>query len=248
MHSSPWVPSAGILSIPPDEIHIWRATLNLSGGDLERLRSVLSPDEQERAVRFRFAEHQRRFIAARGILRDILSRYVRRQPAELEFCYSRFGKPALAGDPCETQIRFNLSHCSDLAVYAIARDREVGIDLELVRPEMAGEHIAKRFFSPREVSTLLALPLPLQPEAFFNCWTRKEAYVKALGMGLQVPLESFDVSLAPGEPAALLGSAGSRWALRAFEPAPAYVAAVAAEGDDWHTRTWQWQVIPAQCS
>src|SRR5207244_11453763 len=122
---------------------------------------------------------------------------------------------------------------------------EVGIDLEYIRAEVADEPIAERFFASREIAALIGLPAPLRAEGFFNCWTRKEAYIKARGEGLTIPLDAFEVSLAPEEPAALLRvdsdpAEASRWSLQALAPGPGYVAAIAVEGRDWQLRCWEW--------
>jgi 4'-phosphopantetheinyl transferase len=140
-------------------------------------------------------------------------------------------------------LRFNVSHSHSLALYAITRAREVGVDVEHIRPEIAQEKIAERFFSPREVTVLRALPTPLQASAFFACWTRKEAFIKAKGDGLTLPLDQFDVSLAPGEPATLLRTAwdpqeAACWALQDLAPAPGYRAAVAVAGHAWRLTCW----------
>jgi 4'-phosphopantetheinyl transferase len=134
-------------------------------------------------------------------------------------------------------LRFNLSHSQDLALYAVTSNREVGVDLEYIQRDFDTRQIAERFFSTREIAALHALPANLQTESFFRCWTRKEAYVKARGEGLSLPLEQFDVSLSPDDPAALLNVAGnpaevSRWSLRELTPAPGYMAAIAVEGKD----------------
>jgi 4'-phosphopantetheinyl transferase len=205
----------------------------------------LAADEQARAERFYFERDREHFIAARGVLRTILGCYLNRVPECLSFCYSSHGKPALAGEPGGDAICFNVSHSHGVALYAVTRGREVGIDLERIRFDVAVAEIAERFFSRREVAMLRALPTEVQHQAFFRCWTRKEAYIKARGEGLSLPLDQFDVSLAPGEPAAVLGtqrdpSEASRWSLQELTPAPDYVAALAVEGHGWHLTCWQW--------
>jgi 4'-phosphopantetheinyl transferase len=175
------------------------------------------------------------------VLRAILGGYLNQGPECLSFCYNSQGKPALDGDA----IRFNVSHSHGVALYAVTRGREVGIDIEHIRFDLAVAEIAERFFSRREVVMLRALPAEVQRQAFFLCWTRKEAYIKARGEGLSLPLDQFDVSLAPGEPAAVLGtqrdpSEASRWSLQELTPAPGYVAALAVEGHGWRLTCWQW--------
>ena len=173
-------------------------------------------DERARADRFYFARDREHFIVARGVLREILGCYLKRVPKSLCFCYGSHGKPALAGEFDGEAIRFNVSHSHGVALYAISRGRAVGIDLERIRFDLPVAEIAERFFSKREDAMLRSLPTDVQHQAFFRCWTRKEAYIKARGEGLSLPLDQFDVSLAPGEPAAVLGtqrdpSEASRW-------------------------------------
>jgi 4'-phosphopantetheinyl transferase len=221
-----------------DEVHVWTASLSRPPEEVERFEGLLSEDELQRAARFRFGRDRRRFIVARGSLREILARYVSLPPSLLRFGYNAFGKPELRGQAGPTPIRFNLSHSEDLALYAVAAGREVGVDVEFVREDVACEEVARSFFSGREVETLMVLPRDARKLAFFNCWTRKEAYIKARGAGLSLPLDAFDVSLSPGEPAALMHvrdepREAARWSLRELSPAPGYVAALAVEGGGW---------------
>ena len=212
---------------------------------IQRFLNNLAADEQARAERFYFERDREHFIVARGVLRAILAGYLNRVPECLSFCYSSHGKPALAGESDEDAIRFSVSHSHGVALYAVTRGREVGIDLEHIRSDLAVAEIAERFFSRREVEMLRTLPTEDQRQAFFRCWTRKEAYIKARGEGLSLPLDQFDVSLAPGEPAAVLGtqrdpSEASRWSLQELTPGPGYVAALAVEGHGWRLACWQW--------
>jgi 4'-phosphopantetheinyl transferase len=213
-----------------DEIHVWQTALDANGQNLGELESTLSPEEIARADRFHFVKDRNRYVVARGLLRKLLGRYLHQAPATLEFSYGEFGKPSLARGDVASRICFNLSHSSSLIVYAFARGRNLGIDVEQVRPESAGEGIAQRYFSKREVSDLRMLPPEARVEGFFHCWTRKEAYLKATGMGLQIPLDSFSVSLLPDEPAQFHGGVETRWHLAAFHPAEGYVAAVVYDG------------------
>jgi 4'-phosphopantetheinyl transferase len=199
-------------------------TLDVAPEPLAALASVLSPGEQARAERLRLARDRRRFIACRGYLRELVAERLDCSPAAVAFRYGAHGKPATAG------IEFNLSHSGDLAVYAFS-DYAIGVDVEAVAPDRDLDALAARCFSRVENETYEALAPAARPLAFFNCWTRKEAFVKAVGDGLSMSLDAFDVTLAPGEPARLLrvGSiAGdeSGWSLQSFAPAPGYVAAV----------------------
>ena len=196
--------------------------------DADRYGTVLSVEERSRAGQFRFERDRRRYVARRGILRELIGSYLDCDPASVAFVHNAFGKPAIV----RSDLRFNLSHSHGMALYAFCRHAEVGCDIERRDPKFAAEQIPERFFSRDEVRALRSLPLNEQTEAFFNCWTRKEAYIKAVGHGLSIALDSFDVSLIPGEPAAL-GRGCSGWSVQSFEPASGFQAAVVAQGADW---------------
>ncbi len=241
----PWCSPPETLVLGCDEVHVWRATLNQTPSRIQSFLSNLAADERARAEQFYFERDREHFIVARGVLRSILGGYLNRVPASISFCYSSHGKPALAGESDGDAIRFSLAHSHGIALYAVTRGREVGIDLERIRFDLAIAEIAERFFSRREVAMLRTLPTEGQRQAFFRCWTRKEAYIKARGQGLSLPLDQFDVSLAPGEPAAVLAtqpdpSEAARWSLQELAPAPGYVAALATEGQGWRLTSWQW--------
>jgi 4'-phosphopantetheinyl transferase len=215
--------------IEPGEVHVVTLDLDQDGADEERFAALLSADERARSQRFRFARDRRRFIVGRGTLRLILGRYLGAQPARLSFRYGPHGKPALEGD---SALRFNLSHSQGLALYALAMEHEVGVDMERIQPLPDLEDIARSCFAEGEIAALWALPEAQRLHAFFACWTRKEAFIKAIGDGLSFPLDRFDVSLVPGAPARLLRVEGdpgeaSRWTLAALHPAPGYAAALA---------------------
>jgi 4'-phosphopantetheinyl transferase len=231
------------MDLPRSEVHVWRARLDQPHA-LANWLNTLAPDERERAARFHFQKDRDHFITARALLRAILSTYLKVRPDHLSFGYTAHGKPFLVGAN-GGDVRFNVSHSHGLALFAVARGRDLGVDLEYMRPEVAGEQIAERFFSATEVASLRALPVSQQTEAFFNCWTRKEAYIKARGEGLSHPLHQFDVSLVPGEPAALLQTRDaanevSRWAMLELAPGAGFRAALVAEGSGWQIRRWQW--------
>jgi 4'-phosphopantetheinyl transferase len=235
-----WWPAPVKVELIEDEIDIWRASLGVAPEVLQRLERPLAPDESARAARFVFPNDRSNFIAARGILRELIGAYLQRPPASLEFEYGPQGKPGLHSSGAGAPIRFSLSHSHGLALYAFAHNREVGIDLEQVQPDFGGEEVAERCFSKRELTEFRALPAGLWAEGFFACWTRKEAYVKARGDGFQIPLDSFDVSLTPGRQAELHSPDDARWSMRAFQPAPEFVAAVVGEGKDWGLRYFEW--------
>lgn len=225
-----------------DEIHVWHAFLEVPYERLEYLHRILSDDEVNRAAQYYFERDRRRFIIRRGLLRCILSLYLDQSPRALAFQYNNHGKPALANMSGEPSLCFNVSHSGELALYAITRKREVGVDIEYIRPFEDAEDIVKRFFSSREKVEFGTLPERIKNQAFFACWTRKEAYIKARGEGLSYPLSNFSVSMIPDEPAGLVEIKGdkSRWSLKTILPGAGYVAAVAVEGHGLAIRHWQW--------
>ena len=228
-------------SAPPEhpelrwaEAHVWRIRLEGSSVSVRRLRGELSTAEQERAARFHFEADQRRFIVSHAALRRILGAYVDRPPRELRFAYGPKNKPRLIDECGGREIRFNLSHSGDVALVAVTGGREVGVDVERIRALADRDRLAQRFFSAQEVAVLTRLPSESRSEAFFTCWTRKEAYLKALGGGISIGLDQFDVSPVPGEPAALLSHRSdpgetTRWSLHDIQPGPGYAGAVAVE-------------------
>lgn len=225
---------------------MWRASLELPSSQVQTLQHNLTEEELERAERFHFQRHRVRFIVARGVLRTILGRYLWVEPGRLRFSYGPHGKPELAGNNAWRALRFNVSHSHRLALYAVTNDREIGVDVERIRPDLAGEKIAERFFSPQEAAMLRGLPAQVRQEAFFACWTRKEAYLKAVGEGITLRLDQFEVSVAPEGPATLLSIKGdpkkaSRWSLKELDPGPGYVAALAVKGHGWDLRCWHWE-------
>lgn len=227
------------------EIHVWRASLTWDQATLRSLESTLADDERARAERFVFEPDRDHFIAAHGFLRNLLGGYLHCPPETADFTYGPHGKPFVASRGPEPHVCFNLSHSHGVALIAVGRERQIGIDIELIRPQFAGEEIAKRYFAAKEIDELSKLPVELRAEGFFLCWTRKEAYVKARGDGLQVPLDSFSVSVSPDAPATLSSADESRWRIESFVPSlvsePDYVASVVAEGKDWRPRYFEWK-------
>ncbi len=241
---SSWYPPPNTLTLASNEVHVWRAVLELEAARVRSLRHTLSAEEQARAERFYFHQDRKHFVVAHGLLRAILGQYLKIEPSQLQYCYNPYGKPSLKRTSSREALRFNMSHSHGLALYAVTCGRELGVDLERLCPNLADEQIAERFFSPREVAALRALPTNMRQEGFFTCWTRKEAFVKAKGEGLTLRLDQFDVSLVPGEPAALLSTSDpqetSRWSLKELAPKAGYVGALAVEGHDWRIKCWQW--------
>ncbi|MGC2529859.1 MAG: 4'-phosphopantetheinyl transferase superfamily protein [Candidatus Acidiferrum sp.] len=236
-----WIPSPLELDIADGDIHLWRAYLDCEEQLLRRFEETLSDDEKDRAKRYFFQRDRDNFIATRGILRELLGKYIGSTPTEIEFRYSPYGKPSLMAKGFGQPIQFNLSHSHGLALFAFAVGRNLGVDVELVRSDFGGEEIAMRYFAPQEVEELRKLPASLQAEAFFLCWTRKEAYVKARGEGLQIALNSFHVSLTPGQPELLYSDDSFRWSLRSLRPDQRYVGALVGEVGDWRPRYWDWK-------
>ena len=218
------------------EIHLWRVCLDQGATVFSQCEKALSRDERERARRFHFSQDQRRHIVGRGLLRIILGRYLGMDPAEIVFFNGGQGKPRLAPATNGDLLHFNVSHSEGLALYAVTRHREVGIDVERVRPLQEAEQIAGHFFSGRENAEWRSLPDSRRQEAFFNLWTRKEACLKASGEGIGERLSHVDVwenSGAVREIPAIVenSSATSRWLLWNLRPAPGYVAALAINAD-----------------
>ena len=234
--------------LPAGEIHVWSVRLDPPPVQVERLGVPLAADEWERARRFRFEIHRRRYVVGRGALRVLLAAYLELRPAEVRFVYGPRGKPFLAPEQTAGHaggLSFNLSNSDELALVALVRGAEIGVDVEWVKPMSDLEAIAERFFSLSERVVLRGLPAERKPEAFFNCWTRKEAYLKAVGEGLAAPLDSFDVTLAPGDPPRMLTLRGdaeqaARWSYQHLLPAPGYIGAVVMEGPPLPLRTWSY--------
>ena len=242
---STWPLSSAKPMLPSHELHVWVATLNQPQLQLDQLWQHLSSDEQARANRFYFERDRNHYIVARGLLRQLLGSYLQLPAAEIMFAYGEYGKPELAAAHAGSGMQFNVSHAQGVALLAFAYGRAVGVDIEQVRPLDDAEQVAERFFSAQEVALFTAVPDAQKSQAFFNCWTRKEAFIKVIGEGLSCPLDSFDVSLKPGDPAQLLrvkGSeaAASEWRLENLEPATGYAGAVIAEGQAWQLHCWQW--------
>lgn len=263
-----WQSPPQSLTLPADEVHVWQANLRAGSQAAQAmptktLRALLSPDERTKADRFYFAKDRERFTVARGILRLILSDYLDQSPQSLQFHYSETGKPSLTRRSPDEQLCFNLSHSGQLALYAVAWNRPVGVDVEQMDADRDWAGVAARFFSPAEQLALNQLPPNLRLKGFFNAWTRKEAVLKATGQGLTIPLEQVEVSLNPNEPAQLIRtgwnpSEVTRWCIAdlpisleqvsleqvslehgAPDSAPGYAAAVAAAGQTWRLVGWE---------
>lgn len=223
-------------SLEAGEVHVWRMELEQPQDVLEKFRGTLEADELQRASRFHFDKHRNSFVAARGFLRRVLSRYLDAKPEALRFSYGEYGKPALDGT-----LHFNMSHSHGLALLAITEGRQIGVDVEHIRADFATEDIARHFFSHSEVESFGRLQKEEQVAAFFRCWTRKEAFIKATGRGLSQPLDAFDVTLGPGVAAELLrveADEASRWSMSDIDVGEDYAGALVVEGRALTIRFW----------
>jgi 4'-phosphopantetheinyl transferase len=239
-----WNAPPETLSLANGDVHVWKASLDPAPMRAHGLAEMLSEDERARASGFFFEQDRSRFIVCRGVLRIILGRYLGAPPGSLKFSYGPHGKPAVSPGSGGTALRFNVAHSQGMALYGVTIGREIGIDIERIRSDFATDQIADQCFSRRELAALRALSPESRLEGFFRCWTRKEAYLKARGEGLSLPLTRFDVSLIPGERTVQLSTPdtpleAARWSLEELPAGPDYIAAIAVEGHDWRLRCWQ---------
>jgi 4'-phosphopantetheinyl transferase len=237
--------SQSLLDLTPDSVHVWSGSQDQHPDAISGFYQILSPDEQEKASRFKYEIHRLHFIAAHGMLRRLLGNYLRVSPGQVRFLKSKYDKPFLSEEFEASRLKFNMSHSGGRVMLAFAIGRELGIDVEQIRPDFGTQEIAERFFSRSETEKLRSLPVSVQAEAFFNCWTRKEAFIKAIGEGLSCPLDRFDVTLAPGEPAMLLatrveGQPASRWSMQSLDAPDGYKAAIVVEGQGWNLSVESW--------
>lgn len=214
-------------------VHVWRVSTEQPADRLALLPDILSTAERERAARFKFVEHRRRYIVAHGALRQILAGYLDSDPARLEFREGAQGKPDLVLAANQPPLQFNLSHSHEAALVAVALAQPIGIDIEYIKAGFDWHGIVKNYFAAGEITRLNALPAALQKRAFFTIWTRKEAYIKAKGGGLSIPLDGFEVAAHPGEAAALLNCLNdpqevARWSMTNLDVGSEYAATVCA--------------------
>ncbi len=240
-----WVSPPRQPELESNDVHVWRVSLRVALIHVKDLFRLLAPEEIDRALRFHFQRDHDHFVIVRGVLRILLGAYIQIPPEQSRFQYSARGRPSLALDQADAMLDFNVSHSHELALLTFSRGRAVGIDLEYVRQDIAHEQIAEHFFSAQEVASLQALSDNLRATAFFNCWTRKEAFIKATGEGLSRPLDQFSMSLAPGEAARLLAIQGqpeelSKWFIQDLEPGPGYAAALVAQNPVEHIHHWEY--------
>ena len=245
MNTSSWELPPENISIGNGHVHVWRMWLELADYMTDEMQSKLSTEEKHRAGRFRGREDRIRFIAAHHFTREILSNYLDKRPEKINIAYNQYGKPELEEYDDASGLRFNLSHSDDIAVLAVGRWFNVGVDIERVKHNAAIEDIARRFFSSGEVELFLSQPENIRDEAFFRCWTRKEAYIKARGKGMSIPLDQFEVSFLPGEPPKMISimgdsEAAARWSLFHLVPGDGYIGALAVEGHPDQLTLFQW--------
>lgn len=233
-----WLPTTIPPTLAENELHVWRASLDVCSAAYDRMERFLSGDERERAAKFKVPGAHRRYVAARGILRELLSGYLKLEATEIDLHYGPQGKPFLS-PAHSSDISFNASHSNGVGLFAIARSGEIGADVEQVKVNFKGMEIASRFFSESEVEELAGLPPKEAEEAFFRCWTKKEAYVKAHGMGLGMPLRSFAVRFNEDEQS-LRDMEGKTWSCYAVRPAAGYVGAIVAQGEEWTLKYCEW--------
>jgi 4'-phosphopantetheinyl transferase len=231
--------------LKPDDIHVWSIELNSSTDQVNRFKGLLSQIEIRRAERLRSSLDQKRFIIRHSALRFLLGRYLRTDPESLRFECGEYGKPALTKAAGRQTIHFNMSSSQGIALLAIARRFHLGVDIEYIHDIAEINQIAEQFFSKSENKDFQKLPEQTKREAFFNCWTRKEAFIKATGDGMYRPLQEFRVSLVPGEPARLMHvrndpQAVSRWTIQDLKPVPGFTAALAADGRIRRLYCWNW--------
>ncbi len=240
-----WREISEIPPVAPAEIHVWRISLARPSAEISQLQNILSADETKHAARFHFAHDARRFIVRRAVLRQLLAANLDLCPEEIEMISANFQKPKIATVQNSRRLQFSASHSGDWALIALAQNCEVGVDVEQHRPLPDAADLVKSFFSDWEIAEFTRLPEPARMEGFFNCWTRKESFVKALGLGLAYPLKQFSVTLAPGQPAALVEFAGDanareKWSMISLDVASAHAAALVFEAEPVAIRGFEW--------
>jgi 4'-phosphopantetheinyl transferase len=238
MHS--WTPPPDKLPEPDVNVQVWAVQLDDTSIDFERGRELLSADERERAARFRFDIHRRRYLAAHIALHEILSRYIAAAPARLSFDLGANGKPRLSHEPGPSGVEFNLSHSNEMALLAVARGRELGVDVEHVREQFEFQEVAERFFTAKEVAAMLSLPAELQRRAFYKCWTSKEAYLKAKGTGLSGALDEVEISLGSDGQVRINANVANWW-LFELDPIAGYEAALVVASSSAPIQCYQWR-------
>jgi 4'-phosphopantetheinyl transferase len=241
-----WLTPPESLILHNNEVHVWRSSLEILPSRVKTLKQMLSADELNKADRFHFRKDSDYFVAARGFLRSILSQYLGIEPGEIIFSYGPYGKPELAEGINEKSVRFNVAHSHGLAIYAVARGHNIGVDLEYLSPDLVVEDIMEQCLTPREIVLLKAHPHHIRQRVFFTYWTRKEACLKALGVGLALDLNRVEF-LATGVESLTIRDIyekyrkASLWTLKDLDTGLGYAAALAIEGHGFHLKCWQWE-------
>ncbi len=225
------------------EVHLWKIRVNDFKIHLDYLQNLLTEDENKRAQKFRFKKDYNCYIVARGCLRILLSRYCKKKPNTIQFHYSDNNKPFVKQYP---HIKFNVSHSGGVIIIGFTKDYEIGVDVEKLNLNLNHEEIATSFFSAEEINELTKLSIANRPQGFFNCWTRKEAFIKAEGSGLSFPLDQFVVSLDKENHAELLATKWdlnekSKWFLKPFSPYKNYIGAIAIKGEINHVQWYDFK-------
>ena len=244
-YTSNWKLPAGNIDLLTEDVHVWSALLDVQEDVLQVLQQTLDANEQIRAERFYFELDRARFIASHGLLRTILGSYMHIEPCKLQFSYNSQGKPYLAESFQGKTLEFNMSHSHEFALFAVACNRQVGVDLEHIYSFSETDSLANRILSKREKSAWQKYSMNERLNTLFRYWTCKEAYVKAAGVGLALPLEKIQISAMPGSEARLISinrstREASRWSLQELNPVPGFAAALVVEGFGSCLNHWQW--------
>jgi 4'-phosphopantetheinyl transferase len=240
-----WLRPSPNLRLLKNDVHVWRVRLDAIPSRVQQLIKVLSADEQRKARRFHFDKHRRRYVVSRAMLRIILGRfYLDLEPHKLEFRYGQYGKPYISDHFPGRKLCFNIADSHELAMYALTPNDDIGIDVEFQRELTDADDIATHYFSSGEIAAFQSLPEKTKQKGFYNCWTRKEAFIKAIGKGLSFPLDKFEVSLVPGETARIISIEGDAvkaklWTLESLDPGNGYIAALAVQKSGLNLRCWQ---------
>jgi 4'-phosphopantetheinyl transferase len=233
------------LQLSENDVHVWRLKLDSDQYEISELIKMLSLEEKRAAGRFHFEKHRRRYIGSHAGLRTILGRfYTDIRPEELRFGYGEYGKPHILAGFFEGKLCFNMAASHELALIAVTRDNEIGVDVEFCRDLQDTDEIAAHHFTNSEIAAYQSLKGKRKIAGFYHCWTRKEAFIKAIGEGMSYPLDRFEVSLVPEEPARLISIEGDtekaqRWTLKSFYPSKGYTAALAVKKSGLKVSYWQ---------
>lgn len=238
--------SAGAMPLPAGEVHVWEAGLDRTSAEIESMKAWLTPGERERADALHRERDRHRAVACRAVVREILGRYLRLPPGDVELAATEWGKPWLRTPPGGPSLGFNVSHTEGLALIAVARDRELGIDVERIRPDVPSEHLVGRTLTDEERAEWHSIPPAARAQAFMARWTQKEAYVKATGRGLSTPFEGFRIATTAGRPSRIIDPSTSpeaidRWSICELPLGPGHVGAIVVEGRGWILRRAPWK-------